>query len=81
MYKKVNSSYILENPVQSTLAINRNTASKVTLTIYNNIGQQVMQTVTNDLQILVHINKLTKGIYNCTLITNEGIEHLKFVKQ
>ena len=81
MYKKVNNSYILENPVQSTLAINRNTASKVSLSIYNNIGQQVMQTITNDLQILVHINKLTKGIYNCTLITNEGIEHLKFVKQ
>ena len=88
-YKNYNKSYLLQNPVQATLTIKRNeinnvtnnATTNVTLTIYNNIGQQVMQTTTNNMQIVLNVNTLPAGIYTCTLTTKRNTQQLKFIKQ
>ncbi len=78
---------IFPNPFTTTLRIDYNLqhSGKVNLAIYNSIGEQVEvllneYTQQGDQEIIFDTEKLSPGIYFCTLKTRDGIQTTKMIK-
>lgn len=78
---------VYPNPFTSTMRVNYNLQQpgKVSIAIYNNIGEKVEVLLNEynqegDQQVIFNSEKLKPGIYFCTLKTDEGIQSTKMIK-
>ncbi|MGK0387215.1 MAG: glycerol uptake facilitator-like aquaporin, partial [Patiriisocius sp.] len=62
------------NPAENKITFNLEISSVI---IYNHLGQQVLLTNTNT----VDVSGLNKGLYFAKVTTNQGVKTLKFIKK
>jgi hypothetical protein len=73
---------VFPNPVQSVLNIQMATSENVTLMIFTQLGQLVLEQQTNKKLISISLDKLHQGVYYLTVINAEGLLRTqRFVKK
>ena len=73
-----NQFYIYPNPNNGTFKIQSNTSEKAILTIYDVTSKQVLSQTING-TTSIDASNLTEGVYNISIINNQGITNKRLV--
>ena len=72
---------IFPNPAYNELTLSLNNNQTCTVSIYNMLGERVLQQQFNDNVIHINIQDIAKGVYSISISNSGKTELLKFIKQ
>lgn len=72
---------IFPNPAHNELTLSLNNNQTCTVSIYNMLGERVLQQQFNANVIHINIQDIAKGVYSIAISNSEKTELLKFIKQ
>ncbi len=72
---------IFPNPAFNELTLSLNNNQTCTVSIYNMLGERVLQQQFNENIIHINIQDIAKGVYSIAISNSEKTELLKFIKQ